>query len=139
MTTTETNILADHTVARRLGNWTRHSALQVRARSGKVVLDLRSPEIDGDIDITLDLQRSVVTLLVTDDASIDQWELRLAGHGRVKDAAPGRDGTCLRLHGYACDSQVRIQRAGVAELTGMLSLSRLKEMHRAHQAIARER
>jgi len=139
MTTTETNILADHAVVRRLGNWTRHSALQVRARGGKVVLDLRSPEIDGDIDITLDLQRSVVTLLVTGDASIDQWELRLAGHGRVKDAAPARDGTRLRLHGNACDSQVRIQRAGAAELTGMLSLSRLKEMHRAHQAIARER
>ena len=139
MTTTETNILADHTVARRLGNWTRHSALQVRARGGKVVLDLRSPEIDGDIDITLDLQRSVVTLLVTDDASIDQWELRPAGRGRVKDAAPGLDGTRLRLHGNARDSQVRIRRAGVAELTGMLSLSRLKELHRAHQAIARER
>jgi len=139
MTTTETNILADHTVVRRLGNWTRHSALQVRARGGKVVLDLRSPEIDGDIDITLDLQRSVVTLLVTDDASIDQWELRPAGRGRVKDAAPGLDGTRLRLHGNARDSQVRIRRAGVAELTGMLSLSRLKELHRAHQAIARER
>ena len=139
MTTTETNILANHTVARRIGNWTRHNVLQVRARGGKVVLDLRSPEIVGDIDITLDLQRSVVTLLVTDDASIDQWELRLAGRGRVKDAAPARDGTRLRLRGNACDSQVRIQRAGVAELTGMLALSRLKDMHRAHQAIARER
>ena len=76
MTTTETNILADHTVVRRLGNWTRHSALQVRAR--------------------------------------------------------------LRLHGNARDSQVRIQRAGVAELTGMLPLSR-KDTHRARQAIAGER
>jgi hypothetical protein len=139
MTTTDTNILADHTVVRRLGNWTRHSALQVRARSGKVVLDLRSPQTGGDIDLTLDLQRSVVTLLVADDASVDQWELRFAGRGRVKDAAPARDGTRLRLHGNARDSQVRIQRAGVAELTGMLSLSRLTQMHRAHQAIARER
>ncbi len=139
MTTTQTNILADHTVVRRLGNWTRRGALHVRARSGKVVLDLRSPEIDGDIDITLDLQRSVVTLLVTDDASIDQWALRFTGRGRVKDAAPGCDGTRIRLHGNACDSQVRVQRAGVAELTGLLSLSRLKEMHRAHQTIARER
>ncbi len=137
MTTTQTKILADHTVVRHLGNWTRHGALQVRARSGKVILDLRSPEIDGDIDIALDLQRSVVTLLVADDTSIDQWALRFAGRGRVKDAAPAGDGTRIRLHGSARDSQVRVQRAGVAELTGLLSLSRLKEMHRAHQAIAR--
>jgi hypothetical protein len=139
MTTTETNIQADHSVVRRLGNWTRRSALHVRARSGKVVLDLRSPEIDGDIDIALDLQRSVVTLLVPDDASIDQWALRFTGRGRVENAAPACDGTRVRLHGNACDSQVRIQRAGVAELTGLLSLSRLKEVHRAHRAIARER
>jgi len=139
MTTTDTNILADHSVVRRLGNWTARSALRVRARSGKVVVDLRSPEIDGDIDITLDLQRSIVTLLVADDASIDPWALRFAGRGRVKDAAPACDGTRIRLHGNACDSQVRIQRAGVAELTGLLSLSRLKEMHRTHQAIAGER
>ena len=88
---------------------------------------------------TLDLQRSVVTLLVTDDASIDQWALRFTARGRVKDAAPACDGTRIRLRGNACDSQVRVQRAGVAELAGLLSLTRLKEMHRAHQAIARER
>jgi hypothetical protein len=139
MTTTQTKILADHTVVRRLGNWTRHGNLHVRARSGQVILDLRSPEIDGDIDIALDLQHSVVTLLVADDASIDQWALRFTGRGRVKDAAPARDGSRIRLHGTACGSQVRVQRAGVAELTGLLSLSRLKEMHRAHQTVARER
>ena len=139
MTATETNILADHSVVRRLGTWTRSNTLHVRARSGKVVLDLRSPEIDRDIDITLDLQRSVVTLLVANDAAIDQWPLHFTGRGRVKDATPACDGTRIRLHGNACDSQVRIQRAGVAELTAMLSLPRLKEMRQAHQLVARER
>jgi hypothetical protein len=138
--TTETNVQADHSVVKRLGHWTRESTLQVRARKGKVVLDLRSPEIDGDIDIGLDLQRSVVTLLVADDATIDQWALRFTGRGRVKDSgAPAHDGARIRLHGTACDSQVRIQRAGVAELTSLRSLSRLKEMHRAHQPVASER
>lgn len=132
------NILADHSVVRRLGDWTHGSALQVRARSGKVVLDLRSPKFDGDIDITLDLHRSVVTLLAADDATIDAWDLRFAGRGRVKDAAPPCDGPRIRLHGNARDSQVRIHRAGVAEVTGMLSLSRLRDMHQVHQAIARK-
>jgi len=91
---TETNIQADHSVVKRLGHWTRQSTLQVRARNGKVVLDLRSPQIDG---------------------------------------AP------IRLHGNACDSQVRIQRAGVAELTSLRSLARLKELHRAHRPVASER
>ena len=53
---TEMDILADHSVVRRLGDWTHRSALQVRARKGKFVLDLRSLKADGDIDIALDLQ-----------------------------------------------------------------------------------
>jgi hypothetical protein len=140
--TTETKIQADHTAVKRLGHWTRQSTLQVRARKGKVVLDLRSPEIGGDlggdIDIDIDLQRSVLTLLVADDAAIDQWELRFTGRGRVKDSTPGH-GARIRLHGTACDSEVRVQRAGLAELTSLRSLSRLKEMHRAHRAVASER
>jgi len=139
MTTKTANVQADHSVVKRLGHWTRQGSLQVRARKGKVVLDLRSPEIDGDIDIDLDLQRSVVTLLVADDATIDQWALRFTGRGRVKDGAPGHAGARIRLHGNACDSQVRIQRAGVAELTSLRSLARLKELHRAHQPVASER
>jgi hypothetical protein len=139
MTTETTNVQADHSVVKRLGHWTRQSSMQVRARKGKVVLDLRSPEIDGDIDIHLDLRRSVVTLLVADDCAIDQWALRFTGRGRVKDHAPARAGARVRLRGNACDSQVRIQRAGVAELTSLRSLARLKEMHRAHQPVASER
>ena len=138
MTTETTNVQADHSVVRRLGPWTRQGTLQVRARKGKLVLDLRSPEIDGDIDIHLDLQRSVMTLLVADDAAIDQWALRFTGRGRVKDGAPGHDGVRIRLHGTACDSQVRIQRAGVAELTSLRSLARLKELHRAHRPVTGE-
>lgn len=135
--TTETKIQADHSVVKRLGHWTSQSTLQVRARKGKVVLDLRSPEIGGDIDIDLDLQRSVVTLLVGDDATVDQWALRFTGRGRVKDSTPGCDGARIRLHGSARDSEVRIQRAGVAELTSLKSLSRLREMHQAHRIVAR--
>jgi hypothetical protein len=136
---TETNIQADHSVVKRLGDWTSRNSLQVRARKGKVVLDLRPPGIEGDIDINLDLQRAVVTLLVADDSTIDQWALRRTGRGRVKDSAPAHDGARIRLHGNACDSQVRIHRAGVAELSSLLSLPRLKEMHRARQTVASER
>jgi hypothetical protein len=136
---TETNVQADHSVVKRLGHWTRQNTLQVRARKGKVVLDLRSPEIEGDIDIHLDVQRSVVTLLVADDSTIDQWALRFTGRGRVKDGSPARDGARIRLHGNACDSQVRIQRAGVAELTSLRSLVRLKELHRAQRPATSER
>lgn len=128
-----TQIHADHTTAKRLGDWTRSNLFQVRARKGMVVLDLRSTEIAGDIDLTLDLQRSALTLLLPQDVAVDQWDLRFPARGRVHDLVPAEAGRTVRLAGTATDSQIRVRRGARAELTAMFSPGRLKEMHRAHQ------
>jgi hypothetical protein len=126
-------IQSDHTVTKRLGNWTRSNFFQVRARKGTVILDLRSPEIAGDIELDVDLQRAVLTLLVTDDASVDHWDLRFSAKGRVKDDQAAAGGHRIRLAGAAADSQIRIRRGGLAELTAMSSRDSLRQLHRNHQ------
>src|SRR5882672_8461321 len=98
METTQTaapvRIPANHAVTKRLGNWTAERHFEVHAHRGSAVLDLRSPQIPaGDIQVHLDLDHSMVKLLVAEDAVIDDWDLRRVGRGRVKDAsgpnAPG--------------------------------------------------
>lgn len=126
-------IQSDHTVTKRLGNWTRSNFFQVRARKGTVILDLRSPQIAGDIELDVDLQRAVLTLLVTDDASVDHWDLRFSAKGRVKDDQAAAGGHRIRLAGAAADSQIRIRRGGLAELTAMSSRDYLRQLHRNHQ------
>ena len=98
-------ILADHRADKRLGNWTTSRDFEIRSRHGRVVLDLRSPQIpEGDIQIDLDLDCSAVTLLVAGDAVIDQWELAWTGGGKVKQtfhhpaASPGADDPAHRAH-----------------------------------------
>jgi len=54
---------ADHGITKRLELWTSASQFDVRVRYGVLVLDLRSPEIEGDVEIRLDLYRSTVKLL----------------------------------------------------------------------------
>lgn len=135
MTTTQHTeaIQSDHTAAKRLGNWTRSNFFAVRARKGTVILDLRSPEIAGDIELDVDLQRAVLTLLVTDDASIDHQDLRFSAKGRVKDDQATAGGRRIRLAGAAADSQIRVRRGGLAELTAMSSRDYLRQMHRTHR------
>src|SRR5437870_6238279 len=48
----------DHGVTKRLGRWTSASQFDVRVRSGVLVLDLRSPEVTGDVEARLGLHRS---------------------------------------------------------------------------------
>lgn len=135
MTHTPERIHVDHTTISRLGHWTSATAFEVRSRKGKAVLDLRSPQIAGDIDLDLDLQRTALVLLLPDDASIDQWDLRFDGKGRIKDdqqpAVPTRR---VRLRGAAADSQIRVRRAGTAQLTAMLSRDYLADVRNAHRA-----
>src|SRR5215471_7173348 len=99
MTNTPERIHVDHSAINRLGHWTTATAFEVRSRKGKAVLDLRSPRITGDIDLDLDLQRTALVLLLPEDASVDQWDLRFDGKGRIKDdqrpAVPMRR---VRLH-----------------------------------------
>ena len=76
-------ILADHRTDKRLGRWTTRRDFEIRSRHGRVVLDLRSPQIpEGDIQITTDLDRAAVTLLVAEDAVIDQRDVTWTVAGR---------------------------------------------------------
>jgi hypothetical protein len=136
-------IHADHAVAKRLGNWTRARRFEVRARSGLVVLDLRSPDLPDEVEVRVELQRATVKLLVPDDAEVEHWDLHWTARGRVKDAAgaaaPARTespaGTRrVRLTGVSTDSEVRVQRGGVAILTAMCSREYLQDLRRAHRS-----
>ena len=129
-------ILADHRADKRLGNWTTSRDFEIRSRHGRVVLDLRSPQIpDGDIQIDLDLDRSAVTLLVAEDAVIDQWELALTGRGKVKQtfhhpaASAGRR---IRLTGHIRRGEVRVHSGGIAQLSAICSREFLADARRSH-------
>jgi hypothetical protein len=91
----------DHGVTKRLGRWTSASQFDVRVRSGVLVLDLRSPEVTGDVEVRLGLHRSTVKLLLAEDDQVGHWELDWTGRGQVKDdqrpAGPG--GRRIRLSG----------------------------------------
>ena len=94
-TTTDNNTAGDQATERvhayygpvkKLGHWTGARRFEVRARRASAVLDLRSPHIpDGDIEIEIGINHSMVKLLVPQDAEIDHWDLRYTGRGRVKD------------------------------------------------------
>jgi hypothetical protein len=134
MTNTPERIHIDHSAINRLGHWTTATAFEVRSRKGKAVLDLRSPQIAGDIDLDLDLQRSALILLLPDEASIVQCELHFTGRGRVKDDQPPTGANRLvRLRGAAVDSQIRVQRGGVAQMTAMLSRDYLADLRNARR------
>src|SRR5258708_34343344 len=75
----------DHGVAKRLGRWTSASQFDVRVRSGLLVLDLRSPEVTGDVEVRLGLHRSTVKLLLAEDDQADHWELDWTAGGHEKD------------------------------------------------------
>ncbi|HEX4724942.1 MAG TPA: hypothetical protein VH333_20675 [Pseudonocardiaceae bacterium] len=138
MITTETpvQIRANHTVTKRLGNWTTENDFQVRAHRGLVVLDLRSPQIaDGDIHIDADIDHAVLKLLVADDAVIDDWDLQRVGRGRVKDLTgrSGDGGRRIVLTGRLAGAQVRVHRGGIAILSAMFSREYVDDVLRANR------
>jgi hypothetical protein len=100
------------------------------------VLDLRSPQIpDGDIQIDLDLDRSAMTLLVAEDAVIDQWELTWTGGGKVKQTfhhPAARPGRRIRLTGHIRHGEVRVHSGGIAQLSAICSREFLADARRAH-------
>lgn len=134
MTNTPERIHIDHSAINRLGHWTTATAFEVRSRKGRAVLDLRSPQITGDIDLDLDLQRSALILLLPDEASVVQWDLHFTGRGRVRDdQRPTAGNRHVRLRGAAADSQIRVRRGGVAQVTAMLSRDYLADLRNAHR------
>ena len=126
----------DHSSEKRLGNWTTARAFEIRSRHGRAVIDLRSPHIPaGDIQVDLDLDRSAVTLLVTEDTVIDQWNLAWTGRGKVKQTfhhpavVPGRK---IRLTGRIRHGEVRVHSGGIAQLSAICSREFLADARRAH-------
>ncbi|GAA0413675.1 hypothetical protein GCM10009530_77840 [Microbispora corallina] len=135
MNTVIERVHADHAVTKRLGSWTAADRLEVRARKGVVVLDLRGAEVPGEVEVRVDLRRAVLTLLVPEDAAIEEWDLLRTGRGRTKDhAAPvSAPASLIRLVGAASDSEIRVRRGGVAQLTAMLSREYLQDVRRAYR------
>ena len=125
----------DHGVTKRLGRWTSASQFDVRVRSGVLVLDLRSPEVTGDVEVRLDLCRSTVKLLLAEGDQVDHWGLGWPGRGRVKDdqrpAEPG--GRRIRLSGRAENSEVRVHRGGMAALSAMFSRAYVQDLRQARK------
>ena len=125
----------DHAVAKRLGRWTSASRFDARVRYGVLVLDLRSPDVTGDIEVRLDLQRSTLKLLLAEGDQVDHRDLGWTGRGRVKDdqrpAGPG--GRVVRLAGHADNSEVRVHRGGMAALSAMFSRAFAQDLRQARK------
>jgi hypothetical protein len=129
-------IHADHDTVKHLGNWTTARAFTVRARSATVELDLRSPNISpGEIDISVELDRSLVLLLVPEDAVVDQTGLSWTGRGKVKDSAGAgvSGGRLIRLAGNVTKGEFRVRRGGMAVLSAMASREFVEDARRAHR------
>ena len=125
----------DHAVAKRLGRWTSASRFDARVRYGVLVLDLRSPDVTGDVDIHLDLQRCTLKLLLAEGDRVDHRDLGWTGRGQVKDdqhpAGPG--GRVVRLAGHADNSEVRVHRGGMAALSAMFSRAFVQDLRQARK------
>ena len=125
----------DHAVAKRLGRWTSASRFDARVRFGILVLDLRSPDVTGDIEVRLDLRRSTLKLLLADGDQVDHWDLDWTGRGQVKDdqrpAGPG--GRQVRLAGQADTSEIRVHRGGMAALSAMFSRAFAQDLRQARK------
>ncbi|NUT36840.1 MAG: hypothetical protein HOV79_27615 [Hamadaea sp.] len=120
---------------KKLGDWTAANRFEVRARNGYALLDLRSPRIEGDIEVRVQAGRSTIKLLVPEDAVVDQWDLTFHGRGTVKDWERPKDATGrrIRLVGDIENGEVRIARGGIAILTAMFSKEFVEDCKRAHR------
>src|SRR5262249_25579833 len=111
----------------------------VRVRSGVLVLDLRAPEITGDVELCLDMHRSTVKLLLPEGDHVDHWDLSWSGRGRVKDdqrpAEPGagKGQRRVRLSGRAENSEIRVYRGGMAALSAMFSRAYVQDLRQARK------
>ena len=129
----------DHGVTKRLGRWTSASQFDIRVRSGVLILDLRSPEVTGDVEVRLDLHRSTVKLLLAEGDQVDHWGLGWSGRGRVKDdqrpAEPGAGNgqRRVRLSGRAETSEIRVHRGGMAALSAMFSRAYVQDLRQARK------
>ena len=119
---------------RRMGHWTTASRFDVRASQGSVILELRSPRIEpGEIEVNLDIDHSMVKLLVPDGAIVDAGELRRIGRCGFIDwsgtAQP--TGRVIRVTGEMRRSELRINRGGIAIVSAMLTGEYLADLRSA--------
>ena len=119
---------------RRMGHWTTARRFDVRASESSVILELRSPRIEtGDIEVNLDIDHSMVKLLVPEDSIIDAGDLRRVGRCGYVDwsGAPGCAGRVIRVVGDMRRSELRINRGGVAIVSAMLTGEYLADLRNA--------
>jgi hypothetical protein len=127
-------ILARKCSIRRMGHWTTARRFDVWAAKSSVILELRSPRIEtGDIEVNLDIDHSMVKLLVPEDAIIDTGELRRVGRCGYVDwsGAPGHGGRVIHVVGQMRRSELRINRGGVAIVSAMLTGEYLADLRNA--------
>ena len=76
-------IRAHNRSIKHVGDWTTARKFDVRASRSSIVLDLLLPELEqGEIEINVDLDHSMLKLLVPDGTVIDEGELRMRGGPR---------------------------------------------------------
>jgi hypothetical protein len=117
-------IRAHNRSVKHFGDWTTARKFDVRASRSSVVLDLLLPELEpGEVEIDLDLDHSMLKLLVPDGTVIDDGDLRRVGRGRVKDwtGTPSAGGRVIKLTGEIRSGEVRVRRGGVAILSLLAS------------------
>lgn len=122
---------------RRLGHWTTARGFDVAASGGSVILDLRSPRIEpGDIEVSLDVDHSMVKLLVPEDATVDHEDLRRVGRCGYVDwsGSPAGGGRVIRVTGELRRSELRVNRGGIAIISAMLTGEYLADLKRAFRA-----
>ena len=127
-------ITAHQRSVRRLGHWTTARRFDVRASRGSVVLELRSPRIEpGDIEIDLDVDHSMVKLLVPDGAIVDPDGVRRIGRCGFVDwsGTPAPNGRLVRVVGELRGSELRVNRGGIAIVSAMLTGEYLADLRRA--------
>ncbi|MFI0861666.1 hypothetical protein ACH4RA_15565 [Streptomyces smyrnaeus] len=127
---------AFYTSVKRLGHWTRSRTVEVRTRRSAVHLDLRSAQLpDGEIELRLLSERSMLKLLLPQDAVLDESELRLVGRCKIKDRERHvpHHGRVVRLTGTLQRSEIRVARGGVATLSAMFSREFIDDCRTAHR------
>jgi hypothetical protein len=127
-------ITAHKSSIRRLGHWTTACRFDVRASESSVILELRSPRIGtGDIEVNLDIDHSMVKLLVPENAIIDAGDLRRVGRCGYVDwsGAAGGAERVIRVVGEMRRSELRINRGGVAIVSAMLTGEYLADLRNA--------
>ena len=129
-------VQAHYSTNRKLGHWTTARHFEVRALRSAVVLDLRSPQIpEGDLEVDVLADHSMIKLLVPDDALVDAWSLEIAGRGRVKDGPFEETPTSrrIRLTGQLRHAEIRIRRSGLAVLSALFTREALHDFRHANK------